>query len=421
MKYHSTRNGNFKISLSHALKEGLAQDGGLFLPEKFPAIDYKNFNGKTLADFSAQLLETYFTEDILSSELNKITQNAFNFPIQITELDNHVQLLELFHGPTAAFKDFGARFLAESLSRIVQKESSQDLCILVATSGDTGGAVASAFHNKKGIKVKILFPKNKISPLQEKQLTCWDNNIESYRVDGSFDDCQKMVKDAFQNISLKKEHNLSSANSINIGRLLPQMCYHAWSAIKFFEAQKEKVHIVVPSGNLGNVFGAFWARRIGFPIDSITLATNANKTVVDFYQSGEFHPQKSVSTLANAMDVGNPSNLERLNFLYPDWKELVKNSQAHSVSDSQILQEMKEVYESSKAFICPHTAVGTFVARHQLTQKKCLVSATAHPAKFQEVSEKALNKKPEMPETLKELLSRTTKVKDIGTQYQELF
>jgi threonine synthase len=248
-------------------------------------------------------------------------------------------VLELFHGPTAAFKDFGARFLASCLTRI-RHGSARPLRILVATSGDTGGAVAAAFHRKPGIEVVVLFPKGLVSPTQERQLTCWGDNITSLAVQGTFDDCQRLVKEAFRDEAMSAEAELSSANSINLGRLLPQAAYYAQSSLAIWRRTGRRASYIIPSGNLGNSVACIWAKKLGWPIDRIVLAHNANRTVPDFLETGELRPRPSVATLASAMDVGNPSNLERMLALYPDAQALGSALSAVSISDAAISVSM---------------------------------------------------------------------------------
>jgi len=410
MKVISTRDSGLKLPLSEAILLGLAKDGGLFVPTVWPQ-DLENFSCENFHDYAYRALAPYFKDDALEDELPDFIQGAFNFPLKLNFYAEEHALLELFHGPTHAFKDFGARFLAQVLSSIGQKTG--ELTILVATSGDTGGAVAAAFHDRPGIKVVILYPKDRVSPLQEQQLTCWGNNIKSLRVDGSFDDCQRLVKEALQDPIFNKSHRTTSANSINIGRLLPQMAYHGFSASLFYQQVGKRPNLVIPSGNLGNAFAAFWAKKMAAPIENILMASNANNTIPEYLASGTYRAQKPIATLANAMDVGDPSNMQRLLHLIPEIENLRKISGAVSVNDSEINAEIARFYTQYQNMICPHTAVATFAAHKIFQDLPYLVSATAHPAKFLEVIEPILQQKIPLPTNLAKLLTKESKVLDI--------
>ncbi len=331
MKFISTRGKSPAVTASQAIINGLAPDGGLYVPEKFPQLAEDLFDPDLpYSEFASGIIQPFFDGDPLFDRIPEICRTAFNFDVPLKWLTDDKAVLELFHGPTAAFKDFGARFLA-SVLEILQENSSRMLTILVATSGDTGSAVASAFHRKKGIQVKVLFPKGRVSYRQEKQLTCWDGNIKSYSVAGNFDDCQHLVKKAFQDESLKKEWRLSSANSINLGRLLPQMVYYIYGSVQFKKKKGIYPSFIIPSGNVGNSVGAYWARESGSPVDIAALAVNANRTIPDYLKSGTYTPRKSVQTIANAMDVGDPSNMERLRTLFGNFENFKNNVNAFSV------------------------------------------------------------------------------------------
>lgn len=417
MKVRSTRDINVEMELTDAIVQGLASDGGLFLPHCWgEGLD--NLKADNFQEYCEKALAPFFKGDELEGELSSIIKSALNFPISLNFFEKDHALLELYHGPTAAFKDFGARFLAEILSK---KALEKELTILVATSGDTGGAVASAFYKKPGIKVAILYPKGAVSPLQEKQLTCWGENIMSFRVEGSFDDCQKMVKEAFSNDALCEKYNLTSANSINIGRLLPQMAYHGYSSQLFFEKTGLKANLVIPTGNLGNGFGALWAKKMGAPINKVVLATNENQTIPNYYKTGSYLALSSVTTLANAMDVGDPSNIERLFDLYPSFEELKKDSLSISISDREIKEEIEEVFKKYSSPICPHTAVGMRAAKTLLEDGPYIVSSTAHASKFKEIVEPAIGSKIMLPPKLLELFEKEGVVFDIGTSLEALF
>lgn len=412
MKYLSTRGQAPAVSFGAALSQGLAPDGGLYTPESWPSLPLAAFDGVSgLADVAAVMLQPFVAGDPLAAEIAGITREAFNFPAPLNPvtLDGQLSVLELFHGPTAAFKDFGARFLAANLQRL-RATASRPLNILVATSGDTGGAVAAAFHRRPGILVSVLFPKGLVSPTQERQLTCWGDNVHSFRVSGSFDDCQRLVKDAFVNPGLRQRFELSSANSINLGRLLPQAVYYAATSIAVYRRHGVVPNFIIPSGNLGNSVACVWARKLGLPIGRIVLAHNANRTVPDFLQSGEWRPRASVPTLASAMDVGSPSNMERLRALYPDLEGLRGAVRAESVSDAEIQARIKSDFHDYGKVWCPHTATAAEVyARMNPGERGSspwIIVSTAHPAKFREIVEPLIGQRIEMPESLAKLFSR---------------
>ena len=415
--YVSTRSvTGDKSTASEAILKGLAPDGGLFIPESIPRIpeDFTLSKGAWYAMY--QTMKPYFEGDELEGDLEEIAKNAFSFPVPFHHNEGK-DTLELFYGPTAAFKDFGARFLAFSMEKLLEKRN-RDLCILVATSGDTGGAVASAFHNRKHLSVKVLFPKGRVAERQQKQLTCWDGNVESYEVDGTFDDCQKMVKDAFMDSSLS---GLSSANSINLGRLLPQMAYYVYASSLYKEIYGREAVFIIPSGNVGNSTGAFWAKAMGAPIKSIVLAVNANRTIPDYLESGEYRPRPSVETLANAMDVGAPSNMERLFAMFPSVEEFRANVASYSVSDDEIRRTIGEEYRESGHIICPHTACGERVRRDHYADEDTVVVATAHPAKFERIVEPIIGGPVAIPKQLFDILQKPSAAKSIGTDYHALF
>ena len=417
MKYVSTRSiGGDGFTASDAILTGLAPDGGLFIPESIPRIpeDFTLSKGAWYAMYQA--MKPYFEGDELEESLEEIARNAFSFPVPFFSNEGK-DTLELFYGPTAAFKDFGARFLAFSMEKLLEKRN-RDLCILVATSGDTGGAVASAFHNREHLSVKVLFPKGRVAERQQKQLTCWDGNIESYEVDGTFDDCQKMVKEAFMDRSIS---GLSSANSINLGRLLPQMAYYVYASSLYKAKYGKEAVFIIPSGNVGNSTGAFWAKAMGAPIKSIVLAVNANRTIPDYLETGEYRPRPSVETLANAMDVGAPSNMERLFAMFPSIEEFRDNVRSFSVSDDEIRRTIGEEAAEKGHIICPHTACGERVRRDHYSSDDSDVVATAHPAKFDKIVEPIIGKEIPVPSALFDILQKPNMSKSIGTDYHELF
>jgi len=415
MRYISTRDASHHASLSEAIARGIAPDGGLYVPAEFPHLTTRHFDGLVdglpeLPAIGERLLAPFAEGDPLASELGAICREAFNFPAPLVPLEHApapASVLELFHGPTCAFKDFGARFLAACLERICRDEK-RKLTILVATSGDTGGAVAAAFHNKPWVDVVVLYPQGLVSERQAQQLSCWGGNVRTFAVNGSFDECQRMVKEAFADPALRESHQLSSANSINIGRLLPQMVYYAKAGLELWRQLGRRANFIIPTGNLGNAMACVWARHIGLPIGEIVLATNANQTVTDFLRSGEWHPRASVPTLASAMDVGNPSNMERLRALHPDFDELQGQIGASSVDDIEIRGTLRRDSHELGRIWCPHTATAAKVYRRMLSRGArghWVIVSTAHPAKFNDIVEPQTGQEVPVPPTLAKLLS----------------
>ncbi len=412
MQYVSTRNGP-AITLEDAIMSGTAPDGGLYVPANLPAFTPADFDGiDAIDELAAKMLQPFFAGSSLENQLAEICTEAFSFdaPSRVLEEGGHsLSVLELFHGPTAAFKDFGARFLAACMVRIAaSRQLNTPLTILVATSGDTGGAVAAAFHGKPGVRVLVLFPDGRVSSRQQHQLTCWGANVTSLSVKGEFDDCQSIVKELFADRGLSAEHNLCSANSINVGRLLPQSVYYALSSLQHFRKTGEQTSYVIPTGNLGNGFACVWAKSMGFPIDRIVLATNANRTIPDFLSSGEWQPRASVATLASAMDVGNPSNMERLRKLWGEADSLNSRLSTYSVSDAQIREQIVIEYERTGVAWCPHTATAFYVYRHHLNDTDRAMHwslvATAHPAKFEAIVEPLVQETLDLPKELARIL-----------------
>jgi threonine synthase len=412
MRFLSTRDGRHAVGLAAAISRGLAPDGGLYVPETLPAVDRERLAGcTTLAELAAELLRPFATGDVLGPVLAEVAKDAFNFPapvVPVRSAPGRLSVLELFHGPTAAFKDFGARFLAAALERIGRTDPRR-LTILVATSGDTGGAVAAAFYQRPWADVVVLYPRGLVSPRQEKQLACWGRNVRTLSVAGTFDDCQRLVKDAFVDAELGRDLLLSSANSINVGRLLPQMVYYAHASLALWRADGRAPNFIVPTGNLGNALACVWAREMGLPIGDIVLASNANRTVPDYLEGGgEWRPRPSLATLASAMDVGNPSNMERLRWLFPDLAGLRSHLSAHSVSDEEIRETIRRDHRELGMTWCPHTATAACVYRRlgaRRADERWVLVATAHPAKFNDIVEPLIGAEVPVPPALAALLS----------------
>ncbi len=397
MRVFSTRGGS-EVTLSQAISLGLAPDGGLYMPPVMPA--HVGPWGDELRTRAVTLLRPFFADEPLAADLDTIIQEAFTFDAPTRWIAEDTGLLELFHGPTAAFKDFGARFLAACLSRLQQP--GRVTTVLVATSGDTGAAVASAFHRRAGFRVIILYPDGRVSPRQAHQLGAFGDNVTALRVNGTFDDCQRLVKAAFSDRALSAQHALASANSISLGRLLPQMAYYAHASLSAVTRGQGAPSFVIPTGNLGNAFACLLAKECGLPIDRVVLATNANRVLADFVATGRYEPKSSIATLANAMDVGAPSNVERLRHRFPDVAKVVS---ADWVDDETIRATIKH----SSEIICPHTACGVEVLRRVRAagaKGTWIVAATAHPAKFDSIVEPLIGRPVPVPPALAEILSR---------------
>jgi threonine synthase len=426
MNFISTRHNAPAVSLSQAIAAGLAPDGGLYVPQHLPAVRTLT-PGASLAESAATLLQPFFAEDVLAEQLPELCAEAFNFPAPLLPLGtagDHV--LELFHGPTAAFKDFGARFLAGSLSRLRQGNE-KPLTIVVATSGDTGAAVAAAFHRQPGLKVVVLYPDGRVSPRQAHQLGCLGDNIHALRVAGSFDDCQAMAKQALGDAALMAQVPLSSANSISLGRLLPQMSYYAHAALVHQARTGKVLNFVIPTGNLGNAMAAIIARELGVPLGRIVLATNANAVLPDYFAGGEYLPQASVATLANAMDVGAPSNFERLRWLYQEDDVALRAAfTSRSIGDEDIRQTIADRWQRFGEVFCPHTATavrvleGLRASGEAAPDQDWAVAATAHPAKFESVVEPLIGREVPVPPALAELLQRPAHAEPCAPEYAAL-
>jgi threonine synthase len=428
MRFASSRGSAPHVSLSEAMARGLAPDGGLYVPIEMPTIDAPALPaGATLPEIARLALAGFFSGDGLRDELAAIANAALNFPAPTTPVSgarDPLFVLELYHGPTAAFKDYGARFLAECQQRLQPVGSTQPLTILVATSGDTGGAVAAAFYRRAWARVVILYPRGLVSPRQERQLTCWGENVLSLRVDGTFDDCQGLVKTAFRDPNLSRTYRFSSANSINIGRLLPQMVYYVASSLQIAANTGKKPSYIIPAGNLGNACAALWARAMGFPLARIILAHNLNRTVPDFLSTGRWQPRPSIATLASAMDVGDPSNMERIRVLYPTWERMREQLSADSVDDATIRSRIGGDFMQFGREWCPHTATAAEVYNRLSTEDKrdqpWVVVATAHPAKFNEIVEPIIGRPIAVPASLADLLRQPSHRADMPPTLEAL-
>jgi threonine synthase len=397
------------------------------MPQRLPRFSAKDFaHADSPQKVAAIVLQPFFAESALATDLPQIITETFHFPLPVRELRGKpgtLRLLELFHGPTAAFKDIGAAFLAACLGRL-EGDTARPLTILVATSGDTGGAVAGAFNERPGMRVVVLFPDGRVSERQAQQLTCWGDNVLSLAVNGSFDDCQALVKGALADKELTTRFRFSSANSINIGRLLPQSIYYADASMRHFHATGVKPGFIVPSGNLGNALACVMAREMAMPIGDIILATNENRIIADVLDGASWLPRRSIQTLASAMDVGNPSNMERLLALFGGAAELASRVRAVPVSNDEIREQIRLNRVEFGVIVCPHTATAT-AAWRQLddgarSNTDWIAVATAHPAKFEQIVEPLIGETIALPPELERILSLPRRCTQIEPQAEAL-
>lgn len=423
MRMLSTRGIAPPASISDAIAAGLAPDGGLYMPETLPRFTPTDFDGDaTLAQVGKRLLRPFFAGDVLEGELDAICDAAFAIDPPLRAFgETNDYILELFHGATAAFKDYGAGFLAAALAALPRGD--KPLTIVVATSGDTGAAVGAAFHRKPGVRVAILYPDGRVSPRQAHQLGCFGDNVRAFRVAGSFDDCQRLVKTLLSDAAFKQEVPLGSANSISLGRLLPQMAYYAHASLAHWRASGRPLNFVVPTGNLGNALACFIARRMGLPIGELVLANNANDALAKFFEGGDYAPQPSIATLANAMDVGAPNNFERLQWLEPDAASLRAQLSAESVGDDAIRATIVDTWKRYGETVCPHTACAVRVLQRLRTRGvdgDWAAVSTAHPAKFPEVVEPLIGQEVPLPPALATMLERPSHAQPLADDAEAL-
>lgn len=424
MNYTSTRGYSRALSFDEAIFQGLAPDGGLYMPTPIPKHDDKLASDilklKSYPEVAQRLITPLIAGSVVEHELDAVLQDAFNFEVPLVPLDEEkgIYVLELFHGPTLAFKDVGARFMARTFSSVVGKRSERIL-ILAATSGDTGSAVANGFLGVPNIDVCILYPKGKVSLLQEKQITTNGQNVYALEVDGSFDDCQALVKQALNNYKTDTDTHLTTANSINISRLIPQSTYYAWA---YTQAQKA-LNYIVPSGNFGNITSGIFANKMGLPVSSFVASVNSNDIVPNYLTTGIYEPKPSVSTISNAMDVGAPSNFERLKTLFhASHLEMGYTLKSFSVSDELTKTAIKSVYENYGYLMCPHTATAYAALRSldkkTTKQEPTVLLATAHPAKFGESVESVIGEKIELPKALEDCMQKEKLSIEIAANYE---
>lgn len=409
--------------MQKALFKSLAPDEGLYMPEVIPKIEdnfFKKLPYLSFQEISYYIASLFLSNDIESSKLKKIVEKSINFDAPLLKLGANFYILELWHGPTLAFKDFGARFMAQLMGNFV-KDTSKPLHILVATSGDTGSAIANSFLGIEGIKVLVLYPKNRVSKIQEQQFTTLGKNITAFEVDGSFDDCQKLVKTTFLDEDLNKILRLTSANSINVGRLIPQIFYYVYAYSRF----KENKDLVfsVPSGNFGNLTAGIIAMEMGLPVNKFIASTNINKVVPEYLRTGIFSPASSFQTISNAMDVGNPSNFDRILDLFDHSFEKAKDKiDGFYFTDAETKSAMKEMYSKFNYIVDPHGAVGYlgfkgYLRSHPESAGICL--GTAHPAKFLDVVKPTLNTNVEIPKRLQSFMTKKGESVQISNLYED--
>ena len=425
MRFISTNAGTASADLSTALLAGLAPDGGLYLPEEIESLPTGRFDAcTTLPQVARVFLRPFFEGDRLLGDLRAISDQSLDIETPLVPIAPDSHLLELFHGPTAAFKDYGARFLANTLGRLRGgREGGTPLTILVATSGDTGSAVAAAFHRMPGFRVVILYPDGRVSRRQAHQLGSFGDNILALRVPEGFDLCQALAKQAFSDTELRERVPLSSANSISLGRLLPQATYYAFASLLHQRNTGRPLSFIVPTGNLGNAVAALIAKKVGLPMGRVLLATNRNRTIPEFMESGAYHARPSITTLANAMDVGDPSNVARLRFMMAKDPGLPNALGALSVDDETIRARIRSGEADYGRIFCPHTACGMEMLEHERRQGSkddfCVV-ATAHPSKFEDVVEPLVGHGVEPPAALQAMLARPATSEILTPDYESL-
>ncbi|MBL6449808.1 threonine synthase [Fulvivirga sp. 29W222] len=421
MQYYSTNHKTSPVSFKEAVIKGLPDDNGLFMPERIPELPksfFSSLHKLSLAEIGYNVAESFVDEDIPGSALYKLIEDTMNFDIPVQEVEKDTYALELFHGPTLAFKDVGARFLARCLSHFSGGEAKK-VTVLVATSGDTGSAVAHGFLGVENVDVVILYPKGKVSKLQEQQLTTLGQNITALEIDGTFDDCQRMVKSAFLDKELNNRMQLTSANSINMARLIPQSFYYFWA-----KAQLPDHDLVfsVPSGNYGNLTAGLLAKKMGLDIKGFIASSNINDVVPNYLASGKFSPTASKQTISNAMDVGNPSNFYRMLDLYEnDWDKITEEIKGYSFNDDETREAMKAVYGLTGYTLDPHGAVGylglkNYLKDHQATG---IFLETAHPAKFKDVVDEVIGNV-DVPERLAQYMDKEKKSIEMESEFEEL-
>jgi len=426
MNYYSIKNIDKKVSFKEALLSGIAPDGGLYMPEIIPQFtksELAQMAGEDFQTVAFKMAQKFVGDEIPTNVLKSICDDAYNFPIPLFELDELEFVLELFEGPTMAFKDFAARFMARCTSYFLE-QSGEKRNILVATSGDTGGAVGNSFLGLKNVTVTILYPQGGVSHIQEQQLTTMGQNISALEIKGDFDDCQRMVKEVFADRDFNEKYHLMSANSINVGRILPQSFYYMWSSLKLnMDFPGHKIVYSVPSGNMGNVTGGIFAKLMGAPIEKFIVSNNQNHPFIDYLQGKKLVPVPAVKTLSNAMDIGNPNNFYRLESLFKNAQTMKKFMLGAYFTDAQTTKEIDYVCRYNQYIMCPHTAVahlGLKKFRNNFKNPLLVTVSTAHPAKFKEVVEPIIERKIDVPENLQKVLDGQKVVTLLSNKSEDL-
>jgi len=427
MKFYSTNNTSHQVTFKEAVFNSMPQDKGLYMPASIPRLDDKfinNLDNYTLPEIAFHVAKNLLGDDIPENDLKEIIADAINFYAPVVELEENVYVLELFHGPSLAFKDFGARFMSRVMSYFLE-EGEKQLDVLVATSGDTGGAVALGFLGVPNTRVTILYPKGKVSGIQELQLTTNGQNIRAIEVDGTFDDCQALVKQAFTDPELNAKLRLTSANSINIARLIPQTFYYFNAYAQLLKEDKGNIVFSVPSGNFGNLGAGLLAWKMGLPVEQFIAATNVNDTVPEYFKTGVYQPKPSVQTISNAMDVGNPSNWVRIADMFKDDEAKLKRLiTGFSYDDAETLAAIEKISSSYKYVVCPHTAIAWQALKDwqqdQPTGKASgIFLSTAHPCKFPDVLPDHIAKAVVIPEEVKGLHGKVKQATHMGASFEE--
>jgi len=425
MEYFSLNNKAHTSTFENAVLRGLAPDKGLYFPKeikKLPGSFFEEIKTKSKTEIAFEVIKNFIGNEIPEAELKKIIETTLEFDFPLVKLNEDISILELFHGPTLAFKDVGAKFMAGSLGYFIKKGNLGKVMVLVATSGDTGGAVANGFLGVEGINVVILYPKGKVSEIQEKQLTTLGQNITALEVTGTFDDCQDLVKQAFLDKEIQQKVQLTSANSINVARWLPQMFYYFFAYQQLSDEKRELI-FSVPSGNFGNICAGLLAKKMGLPISHFVASSNVNNVVGRYLKTEKYEPKPSVQTISNAMDVGNPSNFIRIQELFQnEFVELKEHLSSYSFDDEATKDAIKEVYENTGYVMDPHGAVGylglgTFLKENP--EYHGVFLETAHPVKFLETVENVIGKKLEIPESIQSILQKEKQSIEIGN-YSDL-
>jgi threonine synthase len=423
MQFYNLSNKQETLGFKEGVLKGAGSGKGLFFPVYVPKLKetfFKEIDTLSLPDMAVEILKEYVGDSFPKAEFEDLCHAAFNFPIPLVNVKDNIFALELFHGPSLAFKDVGARFLSEVLRKIAN-ESGEKITVLVATSGDTGSAVAKSFYNVSGVNVVLLYPSGKVSTLQEKTLTTMDKNIHTLEIEGAFDDCQRLVKNAFADDQLAGKMKLTSANSINIGRFLPQTVYYFWAWKQLDKKLRDNLLVSVPSGNYGNLTAGALAQKMGLPVKQFVASSNVNKVVPDYLQTGSYEPREAIQTLSNAMDVGDPSNFIRLKTIYNNQHKTIQNSiKSRIATDEETIQTIRELYNGCNYLADPHGAIGYLGCKDYVKEYSAgIFMETAHPAKFKDTVEKAIDGEVQIPAYLKKIQKQKKQAVKLSANYEK--